>query len=161
MSIEDIYRDAAREGPSGSGPERKRRDRPSWSVPRTAVTVVVLLLIVGTVFWWSAPEPRDPKWWEPEGQKKLASPSKTPPIDLDSPDRALDVLADWQRLSWSEKREATRQIDKVFALGGTDYVVYVETNRDMIREHLEKRKRDEMVRRAAAESRLDGLSTDR
>ena len=136
MSIEDIYREAAREGPSGSGPKRKRRDRPSWSVPRTAVTVVVLLLIVGTVFWWSAPEPRDPKWWEPEGQKKLASPSKTPPIDLDSTDRAL-------------------------ALGGTDYVVYVETNRDMIREHLKKRKRDEMVRRAAAESRLDGLSTDR
>ncbi|GIS58862.1 MAG: hypothetical protein CM1200mP2_10870 [Planctomycetaceae bacterium] len=95
------------------------------------------------------------------GSKETGQPVENSPLDPDSTDRALDVLADWQRLSWSEKREATRQIDKVFALGGTDYVVYVETNRDMIREHLEKRKRDEMVRRAAAESRLDGLSTDR
>ena len=161
MSIEDIYREAARHGPSGSGPDRRDGDRPSWSVRRTAVTVVVLLLIVGTVFWWSAPERNDSKWWEPEGQKKLASPSKTPPIDLVSTDQALDVLAGWERLSWSEKRDATRLIDKVFALGGTDYVVYVETNRDMIREHLEKRKRAELVRRATAETRLDNLSTDR
>ena len=161
MSIEDVYREATRHGPSGSGRGRGRGEPPAWSVRRTAVTVVVLVLIVGTVFWWSAPERHDPKWWEPEGQKKLVSPSKTPPIDLVSTNRALDVLAGWERMSWSEKREATRLIDKVFVLGGTDYVVYVETNRGMIREHLEKRKRGELVRRAAAESRADGPSIDR
>jgi len=54
-----------------------------------------------------------------------------------------------------QKTAATRVISQVFELGGVEYVTYIEVNRDMIRGHLELRKRTELIRRTAADEKSD------
>ena len=63
-------------------------------------------------------------------------------------DAAIRSLDRWPQMTWQEKREATRVIDKAFGLGGTEYVEYVEVNRELILDHLESRARLERARRA-------------
>ena len=113
----------------------------------------VLLSSVVGAFWWqfSAAEPntRRPT---PEGQKALADAVPTEPIDLPATDRAIEALTGWDRKSWSQKRDATRVVANVFELWGVNYVTYVDTNHETILDHLQKRKRAEMGRRAAGNS---------
>lgn len=160
MNPEDTYRQVTLPGPRGDdrggrGGRGGRDDKlPSWSARRTALTVALLLVVVVGVFWWASLEQQDdPKWWEPQGQKQLGEPIAAKPIDLESTDKALDALSGWERMSWVQKTEATRVISQVFELGGVDYVTYVEVNRDIIREHLEMRKRTELIRRTAADDK--------
>ncbi len=118
--------------------------------------MILLLAVVVGVFWWASPEQKeDPKWWEPDGQKLIGQPIAPKPIDLESTDKALEALSGWERMSWVQKTAATRVISQVFELGGVEYVTYVEVNRDMIREHLELRKRTELIRRTTADEKSD------
>ncbi|HAA52602.1 MAG TPA: hypothetical protein DCE43_23005 [Planctomycetaceae bacterium] len=153
MNSEDIYRQVTLPGPAGRGDERGGSEPPSWSAGRTALTVSVLLSSVVGAFWWqfSAAEPntRRPT---PEGQKELADAVPTEPIDLAATDRAIEALTGWDRKSWSQKRDATRVVAKVFELGGVNYVTYVDTNHETILDYLQKRKSAEMGRRAAGNS---------
>jgi len=156
MNLEDIYRQVTLPGPRGDGRGGRDDELPSWSARRTTLTVALLLAVVLGAFWWVSPgQKEDPKWWKPEGQKQLDEPIAAKPIDLESTDKALDALSGWERMSWPQKTEATRVISQVFELGGVSYVAYVEVNRHMIREHLELRKKIELVRRIAADEKTD------
>ena len=61
---------------------------------------------------------------------------------------ALKSLEGWGQMSWAQKREATRIIERVFDLGGTGYVTYIEVNREIIQDYLEMRKEAELNRQA-------------
>lgn len=152
MNSDDIYRQVTLPGPASRGDGRGASEPASWSAGRTALTVSVLLLSVGGVFWWqfSGTEPNTRRG-APEGQKKLADPVATEPIDLASTDQAIEALTDWDRKSWSQKRDATRVVAKVFDLGGVNYVTYVDTNHETILDHLQKRKRNELGRRTTVD----------
>ena len=149
MSSDDIYRQVTLPGPSGTGDVGNRAEPPSWSARRTVLTVVVLLLAVGGAFWWALPESSEPQRWELKGQQQLANPAAATAIDLPSTERALDALDGWEQMSWTQKREATPVIAAALGIGAIDYVVYIDANHVIIREHLELRKRDELIRRAA------------
>ncbi len=153
-NVEEIYRQVTLPGPGGpDGASREtNQDGHGWSPRRTIATVLVLLGVVASVFWWALPrETERAQWWEPEGQRALGQQIAAKPIDLETTNRALDVLDRWERMSWPQKQEATRVIGQVFDLGGTNYTTYVEVNRGMIQEYLKLKKQGELARRGATE----------
>jgi len=166
MHADPGYRQVTLPGPTGNGPGGDSgSDSVSWSARRTTLTVVALLMMVVSVTWWASPDAdTEPRWWEAEGQKRMADPAvglavgdqvDSRPIDLESTERALEALSGWEQKSWSEKREAIPVIDKVFEFGGIQYAAYVDANHSIIREYLQSQKRNELIRRESARGTTD------
>ena len=106
-------------------------------------------MTVGTAWWLIRPAPSpQPEWWKKRDKVRQEDRFPAGPIDLAATDAAIRSLDRWPQMTWQEKREATRVIDKAFGLGGTEYVEYVEVNRELILDHLESRARLERARRA-------------
>ncbi len=165
MHADPGYRQITLPDPSGDGPGGDSgSDSVSWSARRTTVTVVVLLMTVVGVIWWVSPDAdNEPRWWDTGGQKRMVGQAgdsvdsrvDNRPIDLESTEKALEALSGWEQKSWPEKREAIPVIDKVFEFGGIQYAAYIDANHAIIREHLQARKRSELIRREAARGTTD------
>ncbi len=151
METDNVFRQVRLPAPSEPGRHGPSGEPPSWSARRTALTMTVLLVGVAGIWWWAQKPARELERSEP-GRPSLVPAGTLPPIDLPATNAALKALEGWGQMSWQQKREATHVIERVFDLGGTEYVIYIEVNRGIIQDHLEMRKQAELIRQARAAS---------